>query len=79
MPLAVFALLITGADTGAAAIVIERFALPVPPVFVALIVMFDVPAVVGVPLIAPVAVSTVNPVGSPVAPNDVALLLAVIW
>ena len=46
---------------------IVRFALPVPPVFMALIVMFDVPAVVGVPLIAPVAVLTVNPAGSPVA------------
>ena len=58
---------IAGANTGAAAIVIVRFALPVPPVFMALIVMFDVPAVVGVPLIAPVAVLTVNPAGSPVA------------
>jgi hypothetical protein len=40
---------------------------PVPPALVALIVTLYVPAVVGVPEITPVLVSTVKPAGSPVA------------
>jgi len=41
---------------------------PVPPAFVAVTVAVDVPAVVGVPVIAPVVVLTVRPAGSPLAP-----------
>ncbi len=41
---------------------------PVPPVFVAEIVMLLVPSEVGVPEITPVEVLTVRPAGSPVAP-----------
>jgi len=54
-------------------------ALPVPPALVALIVTLNVPAVVGVPEINPVLVSTVKPAGSPVALKLVGLLVAVIW
>ncbi len=54
-------------------------ALPVPPEFVAVMVTEELPAVVGVPEIRPVVEFTLSPAGRPVAPNDVALLLAVIW
>ena len=54
-------------------------ALPVPPELLALIVTVYVPAVVGVPEINPVLVSTVKPAGSPVALKLVGLLVAVIW
>jgi hypothetical protein len=50
---------------------------PVPAVLVAESVMADEPAAVGVPEMTPVAVLTVNPAGSPVALNDVGVLLAV--
>jgi hypothetical protein len=65
VPLAVVALVIAG---GATATVTVRVAFPVPPAFVALSVTVEVPAVVGVPEIAPVAVFTVRPAGNPVAP-----------
>ena len=45
-----------------------RAAVPLPPLLAAFSVMFDVPAVVGLPEIKPVAVSTDKPIGSPVAP-----------
>ncbi len=54
-------------------------ALPDPPAFVALIVTEEFPAVLGVPEIRPVVEFTLSPAGRPVAPNEVALLLAVIW
>ena len=60
-------------------IVMVRVLVPVPPALVALRVTLDVPAVVGVPEINPVAVFTVNPAGNPVALKEVGLLLAVIW
>jgi len=41
--------------------------LPVPPALVALMVTVYVPAVVGVPEINPMLVSTVKPAGNPVA------------
>ena len=59
-------------------IVKVRVALPVPPELVALIVTVYVPAVVGVPEINPVLVSTVKPAGSPVALKLVGLFVAVI-
>ena len=43
-------------------------AVPVPPALVALSVTDEVPAVVGVPEIAPAVVLTVRPEGSPEAP-----------
>ena len=65
VPLAVVALVIAG---GATATVTVRVALPVPPAFDALSVTVEVPAVVAVPEITPVAVFTVRPAGNPVAP-----------
>ena len=66
--------------TGAGGLMVKvRVALPVPPALVALIVTVYVPAVVGVPEINPVLVSTVKPAGSPVALKLVGLLVAVIW
>ena len=59
--------------------VIFNVAEPVPPALVALIVTLDVPAAVGVPVIAPVEVLTLKPAGRPVALKLVGLLLALIW
>ena len=65
--------------TGAGGLMVKvSVALPVPPALVALIVTVYVPAVVGVPEINPVLVSTVKPAGSPVALKLVGLLVAVI-
>ena len=52
-----------------------------PPLFVAVSVTVEFPAVVGVPLIAPVVVFRLNPAGSvpEATAYDVGLLLAVIW
>ena len=55
-----------------------RVAVPVPPLFVALKVMLEVPAVVGVPEIKPVTVLTDRPAGNPMALYEVGLLVAVI-
>ena len=66
--------------TGAGGLMVKvSVALPVPPALVALIVTVYVPAVVGVPEIDPVLVSTVKPAGSPVALKLFGLLVAVIW
>ena len=67
MPLAVVALVITGAGA-AAAMVSVRVAVPVPPLLVALSVTEDVPAAAGVPEIKPDPVFTVSPAGNPDAP-----------
>ena len=76
MPLAVVALVMTG---GGGLIVKIKVALPVPLLLAALIVTLYVPAVVGVPEIAPVVVFTVKPAGSPAAPKlMIGPLLAVI-
>ena len=75
MPLAVFALVMTGF---AKLIVSVSVAEPVPPLFVALMTTDEVPDVVGVPEIKPVVLLTDNPAGNPVAPKLVGLLLAVI-
>jgi hypothetical protein len=48
--------------------VITNVADPVPELFVAEIVTFEVPATVGVPVIAPVDVLILSPTGNPVAP-----------
>ena len=59
-------------------IVSARVAFPVPPELVALSVTVEVPAVVGVPEIRPLAVLTARPAGSPVAAKLVGELLAAI-
>ena len=53
-------------------------ALPVPALFVAVIVTFEVPADAGVPEMRPVAVFTERPDGKPAAPKLVGLFDAVI-
>jgi hypothetical protein len=58
---------------------IVKVAGPVPAEFDAERLTVEVPAADGVPDINPVDVFTVSPAGSPVAPKDVGLLLAVIW
>ena len=52
---------------------------PVPLALLARSEMANVPAVDGTPEITPVVVSTVRPVGSPMAAKLVGLLVAVIW
>ena len=59
------ALEITGAGTATVSV---RVALPVPVLFVALSVMVEVPAAVGVPEMRPVLMFTLRPAGKPVAP-----------
>ena len=67
MPVALVALLITGAGGFAALIVNVSVAVPVPPELVALNETVDVPAPDGVPEITPVEVFTDKPEGRPVA------------
>ena len=74
--MAVVELVITGV---AGLIVRARVAVPVPPAFVALSVMFALPGAVGVPEIRPVTVSMDSPAGNPVALKLVGLFVAVIW
>ena len=64
IPLAVAALVITGV---AGLMVIVTVFDPVPPALIALTVEVYVPAVVGVPVIAPVEVFTESPAGRPLA------------
>jgi hypothetical protein len=78
VPLAVPALVITGADGRAALIVSESVAEPVPPLLVALIVTEEVPEVVGVPVMRPLTVLIESPAGNPVALKLAGLLVAVI-
>ena len=63
-------LLITGAEAEEFT-VITKVADPVPVTFVAEIVTFEVPADVGVPVIAPVDVLTLSPLGNPTALKEV--------
>ena len=51
----------------------------VPPALVAVRLTVNVPAAVGVPVIAPVLVFRLRPLGSPLAAYDVGLLLATTW
>jgi hypothetical protein len=78
VPLAVPALVITGADGRAALTVRVSVAEPVPPLLVALIVTEEVPEVVGVPVIRPLTVLIESPAGNPVALKLAGLLVAVI-
>ena len=64
---------------GGAAVVMTRVWESRPTEFVAVIVTLRVPAAVGVPVMAPVVVSTLRPVGRLVAPKPVGELLASIW
>jgi len=54
--------------TGPGFTVTTSVALPVPPELVALMVELKVPLAVGVPLIKPLVVLTLRPVGKPLAP-----------
>ncbi|HTX39899.1 MAG TPA: hypothetical protein VME43_33000 [Bryobacteraceae bacterium] len=76
VPPAVLALVITGGPDVMATVSVV---LPVPVLFVALMVTGVVPAALGVPEITPVEVLTDSPPGNPVAPKLVGELLAVIW
>ena len=67
MPECASKLLITGAEAEEFT-VITSVAEPVPALFVADIVTLDVPAPVGVPVIAPVEVLRPSPPGNPTAP-----------
>lgn len=64
---------------GSGKIVIVNVALPGPPALIALIVAFVVPIAVGVPLINPVFVFTLNTAGWFMALKLVGLFLAGIW
>ena len=75
VPVAVDTLVIEG---GVGRMVMTREAVPVPPALLALIPMVVVPVAVGVPVMAPVLVLTLRPVGNPVAVKPVGLLEAVI-
>jgi hypothetical protein len=71
-------LLITGAEAEGFT-VITNVAEPVPALFVADMVTLDVPAPVGVPVIAPDVELRINPAGKVAAPKEVGLPEAVIW
>jgi hypothetical protein len=66
LPNAVVPLLITGTVVTELMVTVNVAEL-VPPTFAALMVTLLVPEVVGVPVIAPVLVFTLNPAGKPVA------------
>ena len=70
-------LVITGDGTTAVTVSV-RCPLPVPPLFVALTVTLEVPALVGVPEIKPEVVFTVRPAGNPVTLKLVGELVALI-
>src|SRR5438132_1099518 len=71
----------TGASVGGggAEIVIASGCVAVPAALLALTVALKLPAALGVPAIAPLAVFTARPGGSPEAPKLVGPLLAAIW
>ena len=76
-PLDVAELLITGAASGL--IVMLILLLPVPPALEAVTVTGVLPALVGVPEISPLEVSTDSPAGSSLAPKVVGPSEAAIW
>lgn len=77
MPLAVNVLVIAGGDA-VTLIVNVKVAVPVPAALVALNVMLDTPAAVGVPEMTPVVALTERPGGKIAALKLVGLLVAVI-
>ena len=79
MPDAVVALVICGAGRSGVLIVNVRVADPVPEAFEAETVATNVPACVGVPVMAPFAALTESPGASADALNEVGELAAVIW
>ena len=80
MTLALAALVMTGADTGGGAVTVRaRDAVPVPAALVAPRPTGKLPACAGTPEINPVAGSSDNPSGNPVALKPVGLLVPVIW
>ena len=79
VPVALRELVITGVGGGGAVVIVKvGIADPVPPLFVALTVTLKVPETVGAPEIMPVLVLIDRPVGKPLAPKLVGLLVAVI-
>ena len=74
LPVALVLLAITGPEVGAGCTVIMRVAVVVPAEFVALSPTCDIPAAVGVPMIAPRLVSNVKPGARLKAPSEVAPL-----
>ena|SRR3984893_10285950 len=74
LPVAAVPLIITGPEVGAGCTVIMRVAAVVPAEFVALSITWDVPAAVGVPVIALRRVSNVKPGARFKAPSEVAPL-----
>ena len=64
--------------TGAVGVSVKvRVAVPVPPAFVALRLMFEFPVAVGVPEMTPVTVLMLRPAGNPMALKVVGLFVAV--
>jgi hypothetical protein len=78
LPVASEVLFITGIPVEAGLITTLNGFVPVPVEFVADSVTLNVPEAVGVPLITPDEVFTLNPAGKPVAPKLVGLFEAVI-
>ena len=76
MAVTLLPLVITGAGGST---LIVKVLLPVPPIFVAVIVALVMPVEVAVPLITPATGSILKPAGKPVAPKLVGLLVAAIW
>ena len=70
-------LVMTGATVAAVMVMVSAW-VPVPPPLVAVMVALKVPVTDGVPLIKPVPVLMVSPVGNPLAPKLVGVLVAVI-
>ena len=77
-PATAAALVIEGAATAGTIVTTKVDGAPRPPVFAARSVAENVPATVGVPVIAPVVELIVNPAGRPLARNEVGLALAVV-
>ena len=75
MPIAVEELMIIGVSGLTVSV---NVAVPVPPAFVALKVMLEIPTTFSVPEINPVAVLIVKPDGKPTALKLVGLFVAVI-
>jgi hypothetical protein len=74
LPVALVLAAITGPEVGAGCTVITRVAVVVPAEFMALSPTWNVPAAVGVPVIAPRLVLNVKPGARLLAPSEVAPL-----
>ena len=77
MPAGGAVLVMVGATVAAEIVTVSAW-VPVPPALVAVIDAAKAPVTDGMPLITPVPVLTVSPVGNPLAPKLVGVLVAVI-